>query len=127
MKIYEQKWTHIAQIIEHLLVVEVWFWTLAAFNNWHEGGCFYLIVLFGSDFVSWFFIENFEKNLKMKIGINWVNLTLCHTHWVLQKMPLGGAKDEHFFLFSYLMPMKVNDMACCAYIFCSKSWDDYLH
>ena len=22
---------------------------------------------------------------------------------------------------------RLNDLACCAYIFCSKSWDDYLH
>ena len=27
--------------------------------NWHEGEYFYLLVLFGSDFVSWTFIENF--------------------------------------------------------------------
>ena len=34
-----------------------------------------LLVLFGSDFVNWIFIKNFQKNLEVKIDINRVNLT----------------------------------------------------
>ena len=29
--------------------------------NWHEGEYFYLVFIFGSDFVSWIFIENFQS------------------------------------------------------------------
>ena len=64
--------------------------------NWHEGGHFYLLVLFGSDFVSWILIKNFQIFLEVKIDINRVNLTPFWAHLVLQKMPLGGTKDEHF-------------------------------
>ena len=38
--------------------------------NWHEGRYFYLLVLFGSDFVHTFF--------DVKIDINRVNLTQPH-------------------------------------------------
>ena len=43
--------------------------------NWHEEGYFYLLVLFGSDFVSWIFIKNFQTFLEVKIDINQINLT----------------------------------------------------
>ena len=48
--------------------------------NWHEGWYFYLLALFGSDFVSWIFIKN------STIDSNRVNLTPCHcqAHWVLK-------------------------------------------
>ena len=35
--------------------------------NWHEGWYFYLLVIFESDFVGWFFIENFQTFLKWKL------------------------------------------------------------
>ena len=56
-------------------------------------------VLFGSDFVSLFLIKKLQTFLKVKIDNNWVNLTSCQAHWVLWKMPLGGAKAEHFSCF----------------------------
>ena len=58
-----------------------------------------LSAMFGSDFVSWIFIKNIKTFLEVKIDINQVNLTPCQAHWVLWKMPLGGAKDEHFSCF----------------------------
>ena len=64
--------------------------------NWHEGKYFYLLAIFGSDFVRLFFIKNFETFLEVKIYINWVNLTPCKAHSVLEKMPLDGTKEEHF-------------------------------
>ena len=42
--------------------------------NWHEGWYFYLLVLFGSDFVSWIFIKNFQTFWMWKltsIGLIW--------------------------------------------------------
>ena len=36
--------------------------------NWHEGWYFYLLVIFGSDFVSWFFFKIFWRFLG---GENW--------------------------------------------------------
>ena len=51
--------------------------------NWHEGGYCYLLVLFGSDFVSWILIKKFKTFLEVKIDINLVNLTPCQAHWVL--------------------------------------------
>ena len=53
--------------------------------------------LFGSDFVSWIFVKNFQTLLEVKIDINRVNLTPCQAHCGLCKMPLGGAKDKHFY------------------------------
>ena len=38
--------------------------------------------------------------LEVKIDINWVNLTPCQAHWVLQNLLLGVAKDEHFSSFN---------------------------
>ena len=46
-------------------------------------GTFTPLVILGLDFVSWICIKNFLKNLKLKIGIDWVNLTPCQAHWVL--------------------------------------------
>ena len=37
--------------------------------DWHEGWYFYLVI-FGSDFVSWIFIKNFQTFLEVKIDIN---------------------------------------------------------
>ena len=37
---------------------------------------------FWADFVSWFFIENYQAFLELKIDINQVNLTPCQAHWV---------------------------------------------
>ena len=42
--------------------------------NWHEGWYFYLLVIFGSDFVSWFFIKTFQTFWRWKfisIGLFW--------------------------------------------------------
>ena len=57
--------------------------TAALSPNWHEGWYFYLLVLFGSDFVCWIFIKNFQTLLEVKIDINRVNLKPCQAHWVL--------------------------------------------
>ena len=51
--------------------------------NWHEGGHFPSIFLFGSDFVSWILIIKFQTLLEVKIDINQVNMTPCQPHWVL--------------------------------------------
>ena len=51
--------------------------------NWHAGWYFYLLVLSGSDFVSWILIKNFQTSLEVKIDIKWVNMTPCQAHWVL--------------------------------------------
>ena len=58
--------------------------------NWHEGGRALLSPCpFWTEFCQ-----------EVKIDINRVNLTPCQAHEVLYKMPLGGSKDEHFFLLS---------------------------
>jgi hypothetical protein len=49
--------------------------------HWHEGWYFDLLVLFGSDFVSWIFIKSSQTFLDVKIDINRVNLTPCQAHW----------------------------------------------
>ena len=54
-------------------------------SYWHEGWYFY--VLFGSDFVSWIFINTFQTFLEVKIDINRVNLTPCQAQWVLWNAP----------------------------------------
>ena len=44
----------------------------------------------------------YQKNsnfFEVKIDINWVNLTTCQAH-SLKIIPLGGVKDEQFFLLS---------------------------
>ena len=57
-----------------------------SFNiNWYEGWYFYLLVLFGSEFVSWIFIKKLQTFLEVKIEINRDNLTPCQAHWALQK------------------------------------------
>ena len=48
---------------------------------------------------SWIFIKNFQTFLEVKIDINPVYLTPFWAHWVLRKMHLGGAKDQHFSYF----------------------------
>ena len=45
----------------------------------------YILVLFGSDFVSWIFIKNLKTFLEVKIDINRVNLTPCQAQFVLEK------------------------------------------
>ena len=42
--------------------------------NWHEGWYFYPLVIFGSNFVSWFFIKTFQTFLMWKLtsmGLSW--------------------------------------------------------
>ena len=43
-----------------------------------------------------FLFKIFQTSLEVKIEINRVILTPCPSHWVLQKLPLGRSKDEHF-------------------------------
>ena len=44
--------------------------------NWHEGWYFYLLVIFWSDFVSWFFIKTFQTFWRWKL----TSIRLfCHT------------------------------------------------
>ena len=64
--------------------------------DWYEGGHFPLLVLFESDFVSSFFIKNFQTFFGEKIYINQVSLTLSVS--LIKKMPLGGAKEDIFLL-----------------------------
>jgi hypothetical protein len=45
------------------------------------------------------FSKNSQTVLEVKIDIDCINLTPCQAHWVLENMPLGGAKDEHFSCF----------------------------
>ena len=47
--------------------------------NWHEGWYLYLLVLFGSDFVSWIFIKNFQTFFEVKIHCGFLE------HWNSQK------------------------------------------
>ena len=63
--------------------------------NWHEGW-YYFHLIFGSDFISWFFIKTFQTFWEVKIDINQVTLTSCPVYWVFWKLPLGAAKDGHF-------------------------------
>ena len=63
--------------------------------NWHEEGYFPCLVLFGSDLSAEYISKMSEPFLEVKNDINWVNLTSCQAHWVIYKMSLGGAKDEH--------------------------------
>jgi len=67
--------------------------------NWHEQGTFTPLVILGLDLVCWISIKNFQSFLEVKIDINWVNLTPCQAHWVLQNLLLGVAKDEKFSCF----------------------------
>ena len=67
--------------------------------NLHGHRPFYLLVLFGLNFVSWTFIIFFQTFLEVKADINRVILTSCSTHLVLQKLPLGGSKDGFFSFF----------------------------
>ena len=62
-------------------------------------GTFTPLVILGLDFVSWICIKNFQTFLEVKIEINGVILTPCPAHWVLQKLPLGSSKVEHFSCF----------------------------
>ena len=57
-------------------------------------GTFHPLVLFGLDFVSWIFIKNFQTFLEVKIDINILPVIELY-----EKMPLGGAKAEHFSCF----------------------------
>ena len=68
-------------------------------TNWHETGRFYLLVLFGSDFVSWFFFKKLQFFFEGETDINQLNLTPCCAHLVLHTIPLYGDKDEHFSCF----------------------------
>ena len=71
-----------------------------------RGGYFYLLVLFGSDFVSWIFnIKNFEQIQWNKIfcriyGLAVIVAMSLSGHLLnIDEIPLGGAKDEHFLAF----------------------------
>ena len=50
---------------------------------WHGRGYFYPHVIFGSDFISWFFFKKFQTFLKVKIETNRVILTPYPAHWIL--------------------------------------------
>ena len=63
--------------------------------NWHEAGHFPPPCPFWIRFCQLKFYKKFPNFLEVKIDVNRVNLTPCWAHWVLLKMPLGGAKDEH--------------------------------
>ena len=59
---------------------------------WHEGGHFYIFVLFGSDFVSWIFITIFQSLWRQKltsIGLIW------HPAKLIESYKKCYAKDEH--------------------------------
>ena len=72
----------------------------ALFNpNWHEGWYFYILVLFGSYFVSCFVFKDFQTLLEVKMYSNRVDLKSCWANWVFKKLNLGGANDEHFSCF----------------------------
>ena len=58
--------------------------------NWRKARHFTLRCLF---------IQSFQTFLDVKIDIKQVDLTSCQAHWVLQKIHLGGARDEHFSCF----------------------------
>ena len=73
--------------------------------DWHEGWYFCLLVNFGSDFFKLIFYQNFTNFLEVKI--DWVILIPCPTYWVFLKLPLGGAKDGHFYFLSKFMPIRV--------------------
>ena len=45
-----------------------------------RGDTFISLSNFGSDFVSWIFIKNFQTYVEVKIDINWVNLTVSIWH-----------------------------------------------
>ena len=47
-------------MLAHFSTYNVSFFTTYFKPNWHEGGHFYPLVLFGFDFVSWIFIKNFQ-------------------------------------------------------------------
>ena len=83
--------------------------------NWHEQGTFTPLVILGLDLVCWISIKNFQSFLEVKIDINWVNLTPCQAHWVLQNLLLGVAKDEHFscFLSSCQLGLRANITIHC--------------
>ena len=66
---------------------------------WHGTGHFYPVEFVRSNFVSWFFFKISQTFLEVKIEINWIILTPWPAHWVLQKLPLGSSKDEHFSCF----------------------------
>ena len=69
-----------------------------------QGGFTPLIIL-GSDFVSWFFIKDFQTFGEVKIEINHDNLTPCQAHWTfysatsfLEKWFLkSGSSNSDFF------------------------------
>ena len=67
--------------------------------NWHEGWYFYILVLFGSYFVSCFVFKDFQTLLEVKMYSNRVDLKSCWANWVFKKLNLGGANDEHFSCF----------------------------
>ena len=55
----------------------------------HSHGPFYLLVLFGLDFVSWIFIKTFQTFLDVKADINRFILTSCSTNISLCIIYLG--------------------------------------
>ena len=55
-----------------------------------------------------FFFQNFTNFLEVKIGIKQIILIPCPAYWVFFKLPLGGAKDEHFPPFQRSCQFRVN-------------------
>ena len=80
-------------------------WGLSLFGK-GGGGYFYRLIIFRSEFGSWIFIKKFQTFVEVNYGIKWVNLTPCQAHWIVWKMPLAGAKDEHF---SYIYSSHANE------------------
>ena len=79
--------------------------------NWHEQGTFTPLVILGLYLVCWISIKNFQSFLEVKIDINWVNLTPCQAHWVLQNLLLGFPKDERFSYFHSSCQLELTPLA----------------
>ena len=99
---YGQKWIHIAQIIEHLR-------TSGGSEILNTSSIQDLIGMRGDTFISWFFLDQilsgeflskvsklFSRWKLPSIGLIWHPAKLFESY---KKMPLGGAKDEHFSCF----------------------------
>ena len=71
--------------------------------NWHERGYFYLVVLFGLDFVCWIFTKSLQTFLEVKIDTLPSSLIIFQNH-------LCGAKDEHFSCFHSSCQLGLKDL-----------------
>jgi hypothetical protein len=72
------------------------------------GGYFYSLVLFGLEFVSWLFIKTSQTFSEVKDDISRIILTPRSAYW---KLPLVGAKDDHFFSKVMLKRVKYASMS----------------